>query len=180
MVQFVQGDLLKSNCDFICHQVNCQGKMNSGIAKQIREKWPVVYHNYMAKYNSVSDTADTLAGQYEGGGPTIGEMLLGSIQVVGLWEDYYATPIHQSVINMFSQEYYGYDGRRYTSYDAFWNCLNLIKQTVPKGKTIGFPKRIGCDRGGANWNIILAMITEVLAEDYEVFIYYLNTEPKGE
>ena len=31
----VIGNLLESDCDYICHQVNCQGKMNSGIAKSI-------------------------------------------------------------------------------------------------------------------------------------------------
>ena len=159
MVQFVKGNLLESNCDYICHQVNCQGKMNSGIAKQIREKWPIVYKNYMEKYNILNGVSGAL---------------LGDIQIVGLWEDYYATDFHQSVINMFSQEHYGYDGRRYTSYDAFWNCLNLIKRTIPKGKTIGFPKKIGCDRGGANWPVILEMITEVLGVEYKVFIYYLE------
>ena len=159
MVQFVKGNLLESNCDYICHQVNCQGKMNSGIAKQIREKWPIVYKNYMEKYNILNGVSGAL---------------LGDIQIVGLWEDYYATDFHQSVINMFSQEHYGYDGRRYTSYDAFWNCLNLIKRTIPKGKTIGFPKKIGCDRGGANWPVILEMITEVLCVEYKVFIYYLE------
>ena len=159
MVQFVKGNLLESNCDYICHQVNCQGKMNSGIAKQIREKWPIVYKNYMEKYNILNGVSGAL---------------LGDIQIVGLWEDYYATDFHQSVINMFSQQHYGYDGRRYTSYDAFWNCLNLIKRTVPKGKTIGFPKKIGCDRGGANWPVILEMITEVLGTEYKVFIYYLE------
>ena len=159
MIYWKKGNLLESDCDYICQQVNCQGKMNSGIAKQIREKWPVVYKNYMEKYNILNGVSGAL---------------LGDIQIVGLWEDYYATDFHQSVINMFSQEHYGYDGRRYTSYDAFWNCLNLIKRTVPKGKTIGFPKKIGCDRGGANWPVILEMITEVLGVEYKVFIYYLE------
>ena len=155
----VIGNLLESDCDYICHQVNCQGKMNSGIAKSIREKWPIVYKNYMEKYNILNGVSGAL---------------LGDIQIVGLWEDFYATDFHQSVINMFSQEHYGYDGRRYTSYDAFWNCLNLIKQTVPKGKKIGFPGYIGCVRGGANWNVIYEMINQVLAEDYEVYIYFLE------
>ena len=155
----VIGNLLESDCDYICHQVNCQGKMNSGIAKSIRDKWPVVYTNYMAKYFNM-----------------LPELLLGDIQIVGLWEDFYATDFHQSVINMFSQEYYGYDGRRYTSYDAFWNCLNLIKNDIPKGKKIGFPGHIGCVRGGANWNVIYEMINQVLAEDYEVYIYFLKED----
>ena len=48
MIYWKKGNLLESDCDYICQQVNCQGKMNSGIAKQIREKWPVVYQNYKA------------------------------------------------------------------------------------------------------------------------------------
>ena len=163
MINVIKGNLLDSNCDYICHQVNCQGKMNSGIAKQIREKWPVVYNNYMSKCDTISDlTIKT------------NDILLGSIQIVGLWEDYYSADFHQSVINMFSQEYYGYDGRRYTSYDAFWNCLNLIKQTVPKGRSIAFPYNIGCCRGGANWEVIYAMIVAVLNEDYDIYFYELE------
>ena len=158
-IHHIIGDLLTSDCDYICHQVNCQGKMNSGIAKSIREKWPIVYNNYMEKYNILNGVSGAL---------------LGDIQIVGLWEDFYATDFHQSVINMFSQEHYGYDGRRYTSYDAFWNCLHLIKKTVPKGSKIGFPGYIGCVRGGANWDVIYEMINQVLAEDYEVYIYFLE------
>lgn len=32
MVHFVKGDLLKSDCQYICHQVNCQKRMGSGKA----------------------------------------------------------------------------------------------------------------------------------------------------
>ena len=171
MVQFVKGNLLESNCDYICHQVNCQGKMNSGIAKQIREKWPIVYKKYISKYDAVSDLAIKTYGRYEG--LNASKILLGDIQIINI-NTPGADERAQQVINMFAQQHYGYDGRRYTSYDAFWNCLNLIKQRVPKGKTIGFPKKIGCDRGGANWPVILEMITEVLGVEYKVFIYYLE------
>ena len=80
----------------------------------------------------------------------------------------------KTVINMFSQEYYGYDGRRYTSYDAFWACLGEIAKTVPKGSTIAFPDHIGCCRGGANWEVIRKMIEVVLGWDYIVYIYKLE------
>ena len=162
MIYWKKGNLLESDCDYICQQVNCMGKMNSGIAKQIREKWPVVYQNYMAKCNFSHPS-----------GYIRPELLLGDIQIVGLWDDYNETKFHQSVINMYSQLNYGYDGRRYTSYDAFWNCVNLIKQSVPTDKKISFPYNIGCGLGGANWNVILAMIDTVLT-DYTVEIYVLE------
>lgn len=174
MIYYINGDLLNTQCQYICHQVNCQGKMNSGVAKAIRDKWPVVYHNYMAKYNAAADMADEWAVRYEGSAPTASEILLGNIQIVGLWEDYYTTPIHQSVINIFAQQCYGYDGRRYTSYDAFWLCLGKIRETVPKGSSLAFPYKIGCVRGGANWTIIETMIKEALEKDYNIFIYKLE------
>ena len=152
-ITYMKGDLLEdSGCDYICHQVNCQGAMNSGIAKSIKEKWPIVSDLYYRKCAFTDN-------------------LLGNIQIVNVNNEEIAI-YPQYVINMFSQEYYGYDGKRYTSYDAFWNCLHLIKQQVPKDKVIGFPYKIGCVRGGANWSIIYAMIAEVL-KDYEVEIWEL-------
>lgn len=164
MIVHMPGDLLKvqkdMNLDVICHQVNCQGKMASGIAKQIRDTYPQVYDAYRAKYDAMV---------------TLGvNMMLGDVQLVPLYEDFMKDIKHQHVCNMFAQNNYGYDGKRYTSYDAFWICLNNLKQVLPKGSTIGFPYLIGCDRGGANWNVIEAMIREVFDEDYVVYIVHYN------
>ena len=159
MVTFHNGNILDSGADIICHQVNCQGKMNSGVAKAIREKWPDVYIKYMESNEIIWDKAHEH-------GRMIWNHMLGQIQVV-----FIADKKTMAVVNMFAQENYGYDGRRYTSYDAFWSCLGEIKRTINPGLRIAFPARIGCVRGGANWNVILAMITEVLSEDYEVEIW---------
>ena len=147
MVKFYEGNLLDSGADLICHQVNCQGKMNSGIAKAIREKWPEVY----IAYSKVEHLE-----------------MLGHIQSVYIGN---VNGKDKGVINMFAQYTYGYDGCRYTSYDAFWTCLGEIKRYMTPGQRIAFPARIGCVRGGANWNVILAMIIEVLGEDYNVEIW---------
>ncbi len=176
MITHKIGDLLESDCDYICHQVNCQGKMNSGIAKSIREKWPAVYNNYIIKCETADEEAIRLYGGYEMA-PSGSDMLLGDIQIIDLADNEYDT--YQYVINMFAQQYYGYDGKRYTSYDAFWSCLNKIKNNVPKGKKIGFPGFIGCVRGGANWNIVYEMINEVLGKDYDVYIYFLEAKENG-
>lgn len=166
MVTFHNGNILDSGADVICHQVNCQGAMNSGVAKAIRQKWPKVYTEYKAKCDYEKATVDDLYGQYES--PIDwSECLLGDIQVVLVDEN-------KAVINMFAQQYYGYDQKRYTSYDAFWYCLGRIKRVINPEKTIAFPARIGCVRGGANWNVILKMIEEVLGEDYNVEIWRLD------
>ena len=46
MIKFFNGDLLKSECDIICHQVNEYGVMGAGIAKQIKEKYPKAFADY--------------------------------------------------------------------------------------------------------------------------------------
>ena len=155
MVTFHNGNILDSGADIICHQVNCQGAMNSGVAKAIRQKWPEVYTEYRNKARDLSS---------EEGSSWM--HMFGHIQTVFLTDKE-----TMSVINMFSQAGYGYDGRRYTSYDAFWSCLGEIKEYIKPGLRIAFPARIGCVRGGANWNVILTMIEEVLGADYNVEIW---------
>ena len=46
MIKFFEGDLLKSGCDVICHQVNEYGVMEAGIAKQIKDKYPKAFADY--------------------------------------------------------------------------------------------------------------------------------------
>lgn len=166
MIYEAKGNLLNSKCQFICHQVNCQGKMGSGIALSIKNKWPIVYEQYIKHYENKENEILQLCGSWEIT-PEVSEILLGDSQIIPVSSD-------KNVINMFAQQYYGYDGRRYTSYDAFWDCLEKIRKTVPKGSTIGFPKNIGCCRGGANWEVIKKMIIEALAYDYEVYIFEYN------
>ena len=150
MVKYVKGNLLDSNCDYICHQVNCQGVMGSGIARQIRERWPEVYESYRDFYEECV---------YRNRG------LLGKIDLAPIYNS------DQTVINMFCQDKCGYDGARYTSYDAFATALYNITYQIDTGYKIGFPKNIGCGLGGGNWKVISALIEEILGQDYEVYIY---------
>ena len=163
MIYEEKGNLLDSHCTYICHQVNCRGVMKSGVAKAIREKWPIVYEKYQDLYlNTVHWVARFHVDNQDNDTP-----LLGDIQEVEINEN-------QSVINMFAQDGYGYDWKRYTSYDAFWMCLGKIKDLVPIGESIAFPDHIGCCRGGANWAVIKTMIIEVLGKDYNVWFYKLE------
>ena len=140
-IKQIDGNLLDSHAEYILHQVNCKGAMNSGVAKAIREKWPDVfskYKNYVDKHNND---------------------VLGTVLPVKVGEN-------QIVLNLFGQGNYGYDGIRYTSYDAIDTCLrktaNKCKETGVK--SVALPYHMSCDRGGANWNIILEMIKEHFAD----------------
>ena len=89
MVKLLEGNLLESGADYIAHQVNCQGKMNSGVAKQIRNKWPEVYESYLY-----------FCGLFSGKGAPLGMC------------DMVPVSTGQVVVNMFAQDRYGYDGKQ--------------------------------------------------------------------
>lgn len=125
--------------------------MKSGIAKAIRERYPKVYK----EYKGYCDTK---------------EKILGNIQLVPIENN------NRYIINLFGQSTFGYDGLRYTSYDAFEEGLRNINKIIPYGTTIGFPYGIGCVRGGANWNVILTMIDEILGQNYNIEIWRLNND----
>ena len=166
MIHYVNGNLLNADLGYYCHQVNCQGRMGSGIAKAIKEKWPVVYDAYVDLCQEREDEVYHMCGGMENGLDWT-ETLLGEVQLIHVEEN-------KTVINLFGQQYYGYDGKRYTSYDGFWSCLGKIREVVPVGSKIGFPDHIGCGLGGANWEVIRTMIEQALADDFEVYIYKLE------
>ena len=138
---YKNGNLLDATTDVIAHQVNCQGVMGSGVAKQIREKWANVYTAYKAEYDLFTD---------------LNKPLLGNCQLVQVND-------HQYVANLFGQNKYGYDSKRYTSYDGIYDALiNLAFQMENNNiNSIAFPYRMSSDRGGADWNVVLAMIESV-------------------
>ena len=155
MIMHINGDLLeiqnRFNLDVICHQVNCMGVMGAGIASQIKNKYPEVYISYQTMCKDFDER----------------EELMGQIQMVKIDNG-------KKVCNFFSQYGYGRDGKRYTSYDAFWNCLHLLKQEIPVGSSIGLPLYMGCGYGGADWTVIEAMIRAVLDKDYYIYIVRFN------
>ena len=46
MIRVIDGDLFTTDARFIVHQVNCKGVMGSGVAKQVRNKYPHVFVEY--------------------------------------------------------------------------------------------------------------------------------------
>lgn len=148
MIKHIKCDIFKSGADVICHQVNCQGVMGSGIAKQVRDKYPKVYKAY--KKVCTSD-----------------ERLLGRTQIIPINES-------QSIANLFAQDNFGYDKQCYTDYSALINCLKQIYAFCPN-KTIAIPYLMSCARGGGDWNIVYEIIEEIFGDsDCDVLICEYN------
>ena len=155
MIKHIKCDIFESGADVICHQVNCQGVMGSGIAKQVREKYPWVYKEYKEFCDRVRS---------EGRSP------LGCWQAIQIDEE----KPWKYIINIFAQENYGYDGKCYTDYKVLRTVLEEIR-AVTHNFTLAFPYLMGCHRGGGDWNIVYKMIEEVFADsDCEVLICEYN------
>lgn len=149
MIKIIDGNLLDSKTDIIAHQVNCQGAFNSGVAKAIREKYPVVYDTY---YKTCKENP----------------RLLGKVQEVRIGEN-------RICANLFAQERYGYDGKKYTNIKALRKCFITLKHLCEfYDCSVAMPFKIGCVRGGADWdNEVYPMIEEIFA-DCEVELWRLD------
>ena len=135
MLKYEKGNIVTGNWIIFCHQVNCKGVMGAGLAKQIKDKYPEVYKEYLRVEN-----------------PTLGIILP------------VFTHDGRACINMFAQDGYGRD-KRYTDYDAFKKCLDAIESFlkshhVHEDVQIAFPYGIGCGLAGGDWKIVLCMLNE--------------------
>lgn len=148
MIKYIQGDIFDSGADIICHQVNCQGRMGSGLAKQVRAKFPNVYAAYAAECARLDSTE-----------------LLGGAQIIKANDTTY-------IANLFGQDRYGYDGGVYTNYKALESALFQIAvwATLNEKKTIAIPYKIGCGLGGADWERVEQMILR-LFKDFHGDVY---------
>jgi O-acetyl-ADP-ribose deacetylase (regulator of RNase III) len=163
MIKTVEGDLLKAQVGIIGHQVNCQGVMGSGIAKQIRAKWPAVYSQYytFVEYYNIYDKHYT---------PSDSSSLLGKCQIVETKD--------MLVANLFGQYNYGSDNKLYTSYTALNHSLEKLRDYAEVHKlTIGLPYKIGCDRGGGDWPTVAGYLLELFG-NLDLLTLYKMEESK--
>lgn len=133
MIREIQGDLLNAKADVICHQVNCKGVMGAGLARKIRNKFPLI------------------VGPYKAACYVSGEHLLGTVQ-------YFHTPVY-AIANLFAQDDYG-SGKCHTDYDALKSCFRRLAIAWPDG-VIAVPYNLGCGLAGGDWNKVYALLKEV-------------------
>jgi hypothetical protein len=138
LLKIIEQNILDIEQGTICHQVNCLGAMNSGIAKSIREKWPRVYSEYSSFVSAYS------------GFEKAEHMLLGRLQLVFVDRGI-------TVADVFGQLRYGPGDKTYTEYGAVEFAFSELAIRRPPGP-IYVPFRMGCDRAGGDWNTYKAII----------------------
>lgn len=148
MIKIVEGNILNAPENIIGHQVNCQGVMGAGLAKQIRSKYPEVFNNYSELVSSCENKSD----------------LLGKMQLVTCGENRW-------VANVFGQYSYGRGNVNYTSYIALEDAMICLRDIAIKHNlTVALPFGIGCGLAGGNWDIVEKMIVNTF-EQHGVTLY---------
>ena len=121
ITKHIKGDITETELKYIAHGVNCQNVMGSGVAKALFQKWSEVkvrYHDYCNW--ALEDERE----------------ILGTVASVMLKD--------KTIYNLFTQEFYGYDKKRYVNYAAIVNCFQRLKSNSHRfDGPIAIPK-IGC------------------------------------
>lgn len=138
-MQIIQGDLVKAvlssednTPQVMLHVCNNAGVMGSGIALQVKNQIPAAYRAYK---------------EYES---QWGVIHLGTISMC------------ENVINLHSQDGYG-KNRRHLDYEALYRSLEKAAIHIERNniERVGIPYRMGSDRAGGDWRIVMAMVDSV-------------------
>lgn len=136
------GDLFKSvTKGYILHGCNAQGVMGSGVAKIVREMYPLAYIEYKNSH-------------------TIKGLLLGDIIPVIVSPDIV-------ILNGVTQHLFGRDGGPYVSYPALRTVLEksaeIAQSDLVSCSDLHMPL-VGGGLGGGNKDFIIEMMEEVYSQ----------------
>ena len=153
MVREIHGDLLKQPIDIIAHHINYMGRMDEGLALQIKKQLLTSdeYHKYT---NFCKDQ---------------GEDALGNTLLI-------EAPDGRIIANCFGKQI-PQKGAKLSDYDAFLHSMAKVRNYARiDGLKVGVPGLIGCGYAGGDWKIVRDMLYKLFgAEDQpELVICYLD------
>ena len=160
-----QGNVLHTPIRCIAHQVNCQGVMGGGVARQIKALYPNVYDDYVSYIKDYKELYNK---------SPLGECFI--CETNELIDDAHI------IMNVFGQDRYGTD-RRYTDYNALKDGLmkgiDYLQDLSRSGKcwmgqnfSIAIPYNIGCGLAGGDWKVVKEILENIEAIKDVLFVAY--------
>ena len=143
------GNVLDIDEGIIIHGCNSLGVMGSGIASQIKTRFPQAYEIYKQAHLD-------------------GKLFMGSFTLVAVNDD----PL-KIIVNAVTQKNVGHG--KQVSYDAIESCflgVNKLMKDLGLKIPLCFPM-IGAGLGGGNWRIIAEIIDSSVSNDFEKILYLL-------
>lgn len=138
MIKQYTGNILKSNVNIVCQQVNHQGVMGAGLAKEIKDRYPEVMSPYLQ----------------------LCKMDFDKIRRNGI-VSWCTVGDNRYIASIFGQDKYGTD-RRHTDYYALSAGFETVRQYAePRRLIVGIPYKIGCGLGGGDWKVVKDIIHDI-------------------
>lgn len=146
----IEGDLFDQKVQALAHGVNCKGLMGAGIAKPFRDKFPLMYEEYVLMCKAGQLRPGSVFAHYAGG---------------GRW-----------VYNIASQNSPGPDARKEWLSAGLYSAL--IHARVYGVKEIAAPQ-IGCGIGGLDYRKDVEPIFERMARMFPTTNLTVVSLPAG-
>ena len=140
-MRVVEGNLFDSDAELLIHQVNCMGIMGSGVAKELKMRYPEVEEEYRKLCKSRNSSE-----------------LLGEVQ-------FCKTSSGQWIANLFGQEHINptwYIGGKVTDYEALDKAFAKIAEFMSENNlsSAAVPYKMSCVRGGGKWDEVVSIIEQ--------------------
>lgn len=141
MISYHNGNLLDSECDIICHQVNLQGVMGGGLALQISTK----YQNCEEQYKDMLKRFD----------------MRGDVHFFCYGYKGY----NKFIANCFSQE-----ENFNTNYEWVKSCFKKVLGFAKKFnvETIGVPFKYGCGIANGDWQKVEEIFKQIFDNEKDI------------
>lgn len=140
-----RGSLLNVTYGIIVHGCNAQRVMRSGVAKDIRAKYPKAFLEYSRVH--LND------------GLVVGDVI------------FYKHSDDIIIANAITREFYGKDGKLYLSYTGLEECFETIKAVARLFEMpVHFPL-IGCGLAGGEWAKVEKIINRVLPQSIPAHLW---------
>lgn len=155
MIYEKQGNVLDIESGIIVHGCNSHGVMGSGIAKEVRARFPHAYQVYTTAYSKAINAG--LPG-----------LPLGSVTWAKVGD-------RKWIVNAVTQKDYGRDPDRvYVNYQAMFDAFDAIRKNIESGDIdnlgVFFPL-IGCGLANGTWAKVADIIETAIGPIIEKTLY---------
>lgn len=155
-IEIINGDVLdafsEGKLDAIAHCCNMQNTFGSGIAKSVLGCFPKAYEADTTWYKSRDTNNVPLSvAAFHSGSEDVRKRM---------------------IFNLYGQEFYG-TNKRQLNYGRLAKSLIAMESWLEKDSIVGFPYKMGSDRAGGDFEIVLEMI-EFFFQHHNVKIYKLE------